>query len=288
MSFFRYPGGKKKLLEIIHDRLENHKKDGILEYREPFFGGGSVGISLIEKKVSFDSIWINDKDVGIACLWTAVINYPKQFKDLVMGFVPTIKAFDDFKDFLVNLKSYPQNSNDILKIAFMKLAIHQISYSGLGIKSGGPLGGREQNSKYKINCRWSPNNICKKIDKIHMLFSGLKIKTGNCTNQDFSDLINDSGDALIYLDPPYFTKGNDLYQCGFSEADHIRLSGYLQKTKHAWVLSYDDCDEIRDIYNWAKIEIVTNVNYSITATKEKDSGARKSRKKSELLIHPKY
>ena len=39
-----------------------------------------------------------------------------------------------------------KEENQISK-AFKKLAIHQISYSGLGTKSGGPLGGEKQQSK---------------------------------------------------------------------------------------------------------------------------------------------
>jgi len=46
-----------------------------------------------------------------------------------------------------------------LDVGFKKLAIHQISYSGLGTKSGGPLGGKSQESIYKIDCRWSPKHI---------------------------------------------------------------------------------------------------------------------------------
>jgi len=287
MSFFRYPGGKKKLLEIITSRIQAYNNGKTLEYREPFYGGGSVGFSFIEKKMVFKNFWINDKDIGVSCLWTSVITNPTKLKELVLKFKPSIKFFDEFKEILVGLKQYPENMDDVVKIGFMKLAIHQISYSGLGTKSGGPLGGREQKSKYKIDCRWSPNYICKKIDKIHSILSSAKIKNQMCTNQDFSMLINEPGDALIYLDPPYFIKGNDLYQCGFTDDDHIRLCNDLKNTNHKWILSYDDCDEIRKMYAWAKIEVLADVNYSITATKDKDSGARQSRKKSELLIYPK-
>ena len=47
----------------------------------------------------------------------------------------------------------------------------------------------------------------------------------------------------------------------------------LKSTPHKWLLSYDDCKEIRELYSWAKIEEL-DVKYSI-------SGATK---KGELLI----
>jgi len=93
--------------------------------------------------------------------------------------------------------------------------------------------------------------------------------------------------SLLYLDPPYYVKGNDLYQHGFTVDDHQRLANALRHTEHAWVLSYDDCCEVRQLYNWANVESL-QVNYSITATKDKDTGERVSRTKGELLICPKH
>ena len=70
----------------------------------------------------------------------------------------------------------------IVDLGFKKLAIHQTSYSGLGTKSGGPLGGAEQKSRYKIDCRWSPEYICKKVDKLHDLFAAIEVRDNCCTN----------------------------------------------------------------------------------------------------------
>jgi DNA adenine methylase len=121
------------------------------------------------------------------------------------------------------------------------------------------------------------------VDKLHDRLATVDWRDGGCTDRDFADLIEDeSCNALLYLDPPYYRKGNELYQHGFSANDHERLAMALQKTKHAWVLSYDDCYEIRQLYRWACVEPL-DVNYSITATK-----GGLSRTKSELLIVPKW
>lgn len=284
-SFFRYPGGKSKLKKVISRHLSLYSSEIGLEYREPFFGGGSIGIEFLSMYSNRHSkIWINDKDGGIAALWTSVMRHPDLLKEMVMEFIPSVDAFYQYRDILTSISENPSSEQEIAKYGFMKLAVHQISYSGLGTKSGSPLGGKKQESKYKIDCRWSPKYICGKIDFLHRLLNGADVRGGQCTNLDFMDLIEDEGKAILYLDPPYYEKGNDLYQYGFLEADHIRMANALRETDHSWLLSYDDCQEVRDLYDWAVIERV-DVNYSITANKD-DDGGRSSRTKPELLIYP--
>lgn len=283
MSFFRYPGGKSKLRNEITRRLSDRATNGNLQYREPFFGGGSVGLKFLSENLMTNRIWINDKDIGIASLWTSVIQYPNELMDKIKAFVPSVKAFHEIREELIGL-SYPLDYRRLVDVGFKKLAIHQISYSGLGTMSGGPLGGEAQKSRYKINCRWSPGYICKKIIKLHKQFRTIVVHDAHCTSYDFSQLITDTSyDSLLYLDPPYYHKGNVLYQCGFSQQDHERLATLLKATKHQWVLSYDDCPEIRELYKWAYIEPL-DVNYSITALKHKKTGKRISRTKGELII----
>ena len=110
----RYPGGKAKLKKQICSRLICDD----LQYREPFFGGGSIGLSLLPK-----NMWINDKDIGIACLWTAIIRYPEEFKNLINKFVPTVDGFYQFKTELLEISVMPQEKNEIINIGFKKLAI---------------------------------------------------------------------------------------------------------------------------------------------------------------------
>jgi DNA adenine methylase len=280
----RYPGGKSKLKHTIVKQLSDQAKNKNLQYREPFFGSGSIGIKLLDDNPNITKIWINDKDIGIACLWTAIIRYHNDFKDHIYSFVPSVSSFYEYKNELIDINIMPKQRTRIVDIGFKKLAIHQISYSGLGTKSGGPLGGAEQKSQYKIDCRWSPDYICNKVDHLQDQFNSVEIYENGCTNLDFIDLIeNTSCDSLLYLDPPYYIKGNDLYQHGFTIQDHKRLASVLQNTNHSWVLSYDDCQDIRKLYKWACIKSF-DVNYSITASKDKETGKCLAHTKSELLI----
>ena len=91
MSFFRYAGGKSKLkteiIKCIYDQIENNN----IQYREPFFGGGSIGLYLLFDNSKFNNYWINDKDIGISCIWTSTILYPEELKKLVGQEIPQLQ-----------------------------------------------------------------------------------------------------------------------------------------------------------------------------------------------------
>ena len=69
-------------------------------------------------------------------------------------------------------------------------------------------------------------------------------------NQDFEVLIKhyDRPGGFIYGDPPYYSS-EYVYQCGFTWEDHLRLRDTLMNAKSKFLLSYNDCPEIRDLYD---------------------------------------
>ena len=282
--FFRYPGGKRKLTSQIMPTIEKlHKERSGNGYSEPFFGGGAVGIEFMKNRNEIDSISINDKDIGLSCLWTCVIKYPEELKRKILRFKPSIDGYYAAKIKLLAVEERDEDNAFCLQYGFMKLAIHQISYSGLGTKSGGPLGGKEQKSKCKIDSRWSPLTICKKIDALHAMFASKSIAKNSCTCLDFEEVIaRQDSNTLMYLDPPYYAKGNALYQHGFLEEDHRRLANLLNDSNAPWVLSYDDCETIRELYEWANIQVV-EADYSIANT-AKQRADRQREKRQELII----
>ncbi len=90
------------------------------------------------------------------------------------------------------------------------------------------------------------------IRKLFSLISQLQDRMANVVveNQDFETLIKhyDHPDAFFYLDPPYFST-EDMYEVGFGWDDHVRLRDTLKNIKGKFLLSYNDCDEIRELYN---------------------------------------
>lgn len=206
----------------------------------------------------------------MSSIWNSVLHKKEELKEKILSYKPKVEDFFLFREELIQ-----NNFSNYLDAGFKKIIIHQISYSGLGVKSGGPLGGVKQESIYKIDCRWSPEYMCKKIDYFHSLLKEKNISDNECTSVDFEKIVCvASKDSFIYLDPPYFDKGNELYQCSMSFSDHKRLSELLKNTQAKWLLSYDNSEIIRHLYKWANIEEI-DINYTI----------RGSRGKRELLIY---
>lgn len=287
---FRYPGGKSKLKKKIARIIGSYYYvEDCYEtccYVEPFFGGGAIGRELfnITSKVA-----INDYDIGVASFWHSIINSPDEMCNYVLKFKPSVEHFYEYKSIFLqeNLRSIvlDEKKYPISYVGFMKMALHQISFSGLGVKSGGPLGGASQKSKYKIDCRWNPEYIKKKILKYHHKLKEINIFNNTCGYDDFfcfiEKVLNNYDQNFIYLDPPYYKKGPELYQFFFNGAQHKKLAKLLRKINCPWLLSYDYSEEIRELYKWAEI-IEVNINCTVNTK----SGAIS--KKEFLIIDKKY
>jgi len=305
MICFRYPGGKTKIKNDIVGRIKRYYEENecydVCQYVEPFFGAGAIGLNFIAS-TPIKNVLISDADPAISAFWDSVILSPDSLCQMVEKFKPSTEAFFKFKELLTSEEMYRlkflSSTKETLEAGFAKLALHQISYSGLGTMAGGPLGGVKQDSKYKVDCRWNPNNIKKKIRKAHQILSSVVLYSGGCMEGDFSYAIDlqkekreweESGAKVtyeveepvfrfFYLDPPYYEKGGELYQYSFKKEDHEYLMRMLKKTKHPWLLSYDSCKEIKKLYDWASI-IELDLTYTINAK-------NKGREKKEFLIAP--
>lgn len=95
-------------------------------------------------------------------------------------------------------------------------------------------------------------------------------------NVDFAQLLKtyDRDDALFYLDPPYYNAEN--YYQGFKKEDHQRLKESVSQIKGKFLLSYNDCENIREMYKEYKIIEVERQDNITTK--------RGSRRYKELII----
>jgi DNA adenine methylase len=281
-AIIRYPGSKAKLVPQIVATLPDafHAArnplfcdDRNIEYREPFFGSGAMGLEVIANIRQAASVWINDIDPAMAAIWTSVVHKRSELEKLVATFNPTVDGFYRLKE------SDGKQTGNVAQDAVNKIALHRMSMSGFGAKSGGPIGGRSQGGNYTVGCRWSPASIIAAIRRAYSILAPFKSRL-QITSLHFRDVIGGAdGNCLIYLDPPYYVKGGQLYANNMSHEEHVELSAVLSVTKADWRLSYDDCPEIRELYSWAEFQEL-EIRYTNAVT---DKQRPKNR---ELLISP--
>lgn len=246
----RYPGSKDKHLPLLAPYLQRAEKTRTVY--EPFAGTAAITFYLLENKM-VDYYLINDIDEHMIALWQTVKKEPEKLIKAIQSYVPSVKDFYDFK----------QNAGKtVFDKAFRKLVLHQISYSGLGAMAGGPMGGKAQASKYGVDCRWYPKKLETGIRKCSALLNSVK---GDITSNSWEATVDTAikNDGFIYLDPPYFVKGGELYING--GLDHQALAEKLKQSQD-FVLSYDDAPEIRKMYSWAvvnKIDVRSHLHHKM-------------------------
>ena len=65
--------------------------------------------------------------------------------------------------------------------------------------------------------------------------------------------------SFFYLDPPYYeTEGyySNVGEKGFTKEDHIRLRDTLFEIEGKFLLSYNDCPFVRELYDFTGINIM--------------------------------
>lgn len=258
----RYPGGKRKLVKPILSALEpTLVSNKTLPYLEPFLGSGAVLLEVLKRRLT-NRVIINDSDPAIASIWSCVLNTPEDLCNLVSEIKPSVDLFFKLKE---DYNSNAEFKYSPVELAAYKIALHQMSYSGLGSKAGGPIGGKSQTSKYKVDCRWNPQGIIKQIKGAHLLLASVEVLSGECFREDYLDVLQHFPEAIAYLDPPYYEKGPELYHHAFSQQDHEQLQRYLIGRKSPWVLSYDASPFIQNLYSKYK-QLPLSVNYSINGS----------------------
>ncbi len=118
-----------------------------------------------------------------------------------------------------------------------------------GVIFGGAIGGsteeKQNNAKFKIDCRFNKQDLIHRLEIIVANKENIKV-----TNLDALCFLRQLGnDMFVYLDPPYYVKGKSLYMNHYTDRDHEELAQYLQNEAYFnWVLSYDDVPQIRKMY----------------------------------------
>lgn len=239
-SPLRYPGGKRKLANFV--KLLYHANsllDG--EYVEPYAGGASIALGLLYDEY-VRRIFINDIDPAVYSFWYSVLNETEGFCRLVRDTPLTMDEWRRQKEAHVN----PDAS--LLERGFSTFYLNRTNRSG--IITGGVIGGKNQTGKWLIDARYNTADLLPRIEKIARYRR--RITLHNLDAIDFLGLVTPqlTSQALIYLDPPYYVKGQeDLYTNFYGPNEHEQVAQTVRDIRtHHWIVSYDTAPAIRGLY----------------------------------------
>jgi len=234
-SPLRYPGGKARAVNQILRFIPDTESTLV----SPFFGGGSIEIaaaSLGLNVIGYDAFQ------PLVDFWVELLKNSKTLADLVETFFPLSK--DKFYE--LQKKTFL----DQLENAAVFYVLNRSSFGGSTL-SGGMSPGHPRFTKSSID-----------------YLRNFQVPNLSVSYGDFHQTIPDHGESLLYLDPPYLI-ANSLYGKNgntHKDFDHIGLCSLLRK-REKWILSYNDCNELRDMYKGYRI-LIPQWKYGMSNNKE--------------------
>lgn len=237
----RYPGGKARFAPFIATVMaENGLVGG--HYLEPYAGGAGAALELLFEGHA-SHIHINDADPAVADFWTAVTQQTDSLLRLLHDTPVTIDQWLHWRSVLRG-----ETSANPVERGFATLFLNRTNRSG--ILKGGVIGGLKQDGAYRLDARLKKDVLCKRIEKIADHAGKITVyhEDALCLLKRCKEFLPSK--SLIYLDPPYYVKGQGLYRNFYDHDDHLAIAKLLQSRgfTRKWIVSYDDVEEIRSMY----------------------------------------
>ena len=263
-SIISWVGGKKALREVIYERMPKEFD----RYIEVFGGGGWV---LFGRKPDKCMEVYNDFNSNLANLFYCVKERPMALiKEL--SFLP-LNSRDEFfalRKFLSMEEFKSEHLSEELEIATHFLEEPQAAEIREILTERAAVGDVKRAAAFYKIIRYSYGSGCTSFGcqpfDIRKTFTTLweanrRLKDTVIENKDFEALIRqyDRQGAFFYCDPPYYeTEGH--YEVVFRKEDHERLRDTLAEIEGKFMVSYNDCEYIRELYRNFQIEAVSRLN----------------------------
>lgn len=236
-SPLRYPGGKGKVANYIKLVLLENDLVG-RQYVEPYAGGASVALSLLFGRY-VGRIHVNDLDRSVHAFWRVVLDRPDELCSLIRETPVTMEE-------RTRQQAIQQGTDpDELELAFSTFFLNRTSRSG--IIGGGVIGGRGQTGRWKIDARFNREDLIIRVQKIAR-FGSLITLTGMDTAEYLRTVLPTIDDPVVYLDPPYYVKGEGLYENAYQHEDHEEIAAVVRRLDVPWIVSYDAAPAIVAMY----------------------------------------
>lgn len=230
----RYAGGKSLAVGYVVELLP----DGLEKLVSPFLGGASVEVACANE-LDIEVVGYDIFDV-LCTYWQAQLNCPEDLYCKLRDFAPNRQTFKEVKE---RLKLH---WNGIEELDPLYLATYYYFNSNT---SYGPHFLGWPSDVYLNETRYS-----RMLDKVRQFRS--PNLTVHCS--DFASVLEEHKHDFLYCDPPYYLDEGKTFVGMYPHRNfpvhhegfrHDLLRDFLHSHKGGFVLSYNDCDVIRDWYS---------------------------------------
>ena len=239
-SPLRYPGGKGKLAAFVADVVKtNRLSDGL--YVEPYAGGAAVAWELLLTGV-VRNVAINDVSWPIYAFWVSVLNRTDDLIAMIRDTPVNVETRTRVKEAFMKRSDLSE-----LDTAFAMFFLNRTNRSG--ILNGGMIGGKAQTGPWKLDARYNREELIDRIVRIARMRRRITVTKMDAVAFLRSQAPTWNAKTLVYLDPPYFDKGPDLYPNFYKHGDHAGVAAAVRELRGIpWIVSYDDVRPIHDLY----------------------------------------
>ena len=291
----RYAGGKSKAYKIITEYIPK------LPYPQriisPFIGGGSL-----------ESKWSSELDIpvygfdifdALINFWSVLLSRPNDLADRLRELKPTKEEYENIKEILLRwdytqdmLKDWHTDyyKREPIELSELDAAAYYFFNHNL---SYGPMYLGWMSKIYQSQTKW---------DKMTHYIGSYQNPNLEVCKASFDEIIPNYPNDLIYLDPPYYLKKDDdnkmlkgmypncnidVHHTGFN---HELLRDLLHNHKGTFILSYNNCETIREYYkDFTLVYPEWHYSYQAGETRvgkyKKERGVEHNKKEShEILI----
>lgn len=240
-----YPGSKARVVKTIANAMPTDW----LEFREPFAGGLSLSLYLMQRYPS-RRFWVNDLDPFVSCFWVELANRPEQVAKTLTHYLLEFPSDQD-KAFLAEWARGLIHQTDGVDRAALYYLMSKTSFSGMAFTAGWA-------KPRRFNARGIEH-----LNAVGRFLKGVDLRV---TDFDYTDCLTDDPSVFTYFDPPYLI-GSYLYgEDGniHRSFDHRRFANAVNPLKSRWMVSYNDDLLIRRYFKTHRITTI-EVPYTLSA-----------------------
>lgn len=225
--------GKKNNIDIQNIIVKNNIC--IDTYCEPFGGGFSAGLNLLEKGFT-GRVVLNDLDWEVYNFWIFLRDNYEELFNSINNRLRQIFKYENLDDQMQVIKECKLSDELIDKASAEYIIRKCLTMKGMKISA----------NKFQDT-------------EIEFFLQSKILENVVIRNCDYSDILAEysSNTTFFLIDPPYYVDGvTNYYRCNCNYFYHRELSENIVKTNGKMIITYNDNSYIRDLYKDFDIEYI--------------------------------